>query len=105
MVLGRALVDADGVAHEMTGLLGHVTSFAVRRMNLGYRAATLLADGPLGRRGTVLRGHEFHYSVLAEPGADAPFATVTDAYRTPPIPSGGRRGHVTGSYFHVIATG
>ena len=28
MVLGRALEDADGVTHPMTGLLGHVTSFA-----------------------------------------------------------------------------
>src|SRR5690606_435248 len=34
MVLGAALEDAGGVTHAMTGLLGHVTSFARRKMNL-----------------------------------------------------------------------
>ena len=35
--------------HAMLGLLGHATSFAKRRMNLGYRQARLAADCPLGR--------------------------------------------------------
>ncbi|MGY3109846.1 cobyrinic acid a,c-diamide synthase [Bradyrhizobium sp. LM6.9] len=35
MVLGTALTDADGIRHEMTGLLGLETSFAKRRMHLG----------------------------------------------------------------------
>lgn len=103
MVLGRALVDADGVEHAMAGLLGVTTSFAVRRMTLGYRAATLAADGPLGPAGTRLRGHEFHYATVADPGADAPFATVADAYGSAPAPTGSRRGRVTGSFFHAIA--
>ena len=50
MVLGEALIDADGRRHPMAGLLPLVTSFAERRLSLGYRRATLLADGPLGRR-------------------------------------------------------
>src|SRR5690606_9318265 len=37
MVMGEALEDADGTTHRMLGLLGHSTSFAKRRMNLGYR--------------------------------------------------------------------
>ena len=49
MVLGRSLIDADGAAHAMAGLLGVETSFAKRKMNLGYRRAVLQADGPLGR--------------------------------------------------------
>ena len=36
-----ALTDADGIRHEMTGLLGLETSFAKRRMHLGYRLAEL----------------------------------------------------------------
>src|SRR5262249_9378438 len=36
MVLGKTLEDADGGTHEMLGLLGHSTSFAKRKMNLGY---------------------------------------------------------------------
>ena len=41
MVLGRGLEDADGVRHEMTGLLGLETSFATRKLHLGYRRARL----------------------------------------------------------------
>jgi cobyrinic acid a,c-diamide synthase len=103
MVLGRALIDAAGKRHEMAGLLSVVTSFARRRMRLGYRDATLLADGPLGLAGTRLRGHEFHYSTIAEPGEDQPFAQVADAHGGAPMPAGGRRGLVSGSYFHAIA--
>ena len=103
MVLGEALRDAAGEWHAMAGLLGHRTSFAKRRMNLGYRRATLLADGPLGPAGTVLRGHEFHYATVEDSGADAPFASLTDGLGQPLPPSGARRGRVSGSFFHAIA--
>ena len=103
MVLGRSLTDADGVAHAMAGLLGVETSFAKRRMNLGYRRAVLQADGPLGRAGAALTGHEFHYATVVSQGDDLPFAIVTDPHGSAPAPAGGRRGHVTGSFFHAIA--
>jgi cobyrinic acid a,c-diamide synthase len=103
MALGRGLIDADGVRHEMAGLLGLVSSFATRRMTLGYREATLLGDHPLGRKGARYRGHEFHYATIVEPGGDQPFAEVADAYGSPPTPAGGRRGFVSGSFFHLIA--
>ena len=51
MVLGESLEDADGVSHRMLGLLGHATSFAHRKLHLGYRQARLLADSPLGKAG------------------------------------------------------
>jgi cobyrinic acid a,c-diamide synthase len=105
MVLGRALEDADGVTHPMTGLLGHVTSFAKRRMNLGYRQARLLAESPIGPAGATVRGHEFHYSRLVEPGGDAPLAELADGLGAPLGPSGARRGRVSGSFFHAIAIG
>jgi cobyrinic acid a,c-diamide synthase len=103
MTLGQTLVDASGSTHEMAGLLSVRTSFAKRRMTLGYREAKLAADGALGPAGTFLRGHEFHYATIADPGADAPFAFVAGAYGGPPEPSGARRGFVTGSFFHAIA--
>src|SRR3546814_2033060 len=73
MVLGEALIDADGQAHAMAGLLGLVTSFAERRLHLGYRRARLLA--PLGGMpaGAMLNGHEFHYSAIVEQ-PDSPLA-------------------------------
>ena len=103
MVLGQALTDAEGRTHPMAGLLGHATSFAARRLHLGYRRARLLADGPLGPAGTWLRGHEFHYSTVSAPGADAPFATLEDAQGASLGEAGACRGLVSGSFFHLIA--
>ncbi len=70
MVLGESLEDAAGKSHAMTGLLGHATSFAKRKLHLGYRTARLLSDGVLGAKGTVVRGHEFHYASLTVAGDD-----------------------------------
>jgi cobyrinic acid a,c-diamide synthase len=103
MALGQSLIDASGVAHPMAGLLGVETSFAKRRMTLGYREARLTSDCALGSAGSVLRGHEFHYATIVASGADDPFALVRDVYGAPEAPAGSRRGRVTGSFFHVIA--
>lgn len=102
MALGAGLVDKDGVRHRMAGLLGLETSFAKRRMHLGYRLAELLAPIPGAEQGARLRGHEFHYAtILSQP--DAPLARVTDATGTEIPETGARRGRVTGTFFHMIA--
>ena len=103
MVLGEALEDGSGTSHRMAGLLGHVTSFAKRRLTLGYREARLLSDSPIGRSGQIVRGHEFHYSSLVEAGSDAPLVALSDARGASIGPAGGRRGRVTGTFFHAIA--
>jgi cobyrinic acid a,c-diamide synthase len=103
MVLGEWLEDPTGVRHRMAGLLGHGTSFAERRLTLGYRAARLLAGSVLGPEGAVLRGHEFHYSMLKQRGNDQPLADIVDGQGRHMGPAGGRRGYVTGAYFHAIA--
>ena len=103
MVLGERLEDAAGRHHPMTGLLGHATSFAKRKLHLGYRTARLLADGALGRGGASIRGHEFHYASLTSAGSDAPFAEITDSEGRALEKAGGRRGRVTGTFFHAIA--
>ncbi len=103
MVLGQVLEDADGVAHPMLGLLGHSTSFAKRRMNLGYREARLLGTCAIGRAGEAVRGHEFHYASVTDPGTDAPLAELFDGIGTALGPAGARRGLVSGTFFHAIA--
>jgi len=104
MVLGEGLTDANGMRHEMTGLLGLQTSFAKRRMHLGYRLAELTAGMPGHAQGARLRGHEFHYAtILAQP--DPPLAFVRDANGAEVAETGSRRGHVTGTFFHLIAEG
>jgi cobyrinic acid a,c-diamide synthase len=102
MALGAGLIDAEGVRHEMAGLIGLETSFAKRTMHLGYRLATLHAPIPGHAPGAALRGHEFHYTtILAQP--DEPLARVVDANGKDVPETGSRRGHVTGSFFHLIS--
>ena len=103
MVLGQSLEDGQGKQHEMTGLLGHSTSFAKRKLHLGYRSARLLSNSVLGRGGTALRGHEFHYATLTAAGDDDGFAECFDAEGRALGRSGGRRGRVSGAFFHAIA--
>jgi cobyrinic acid a,c-diamide synthase len=101
MVLGRGLVDAAGRRHAMAGLLPVETSFAARRLHLGYRAVRLLGGGPLGRAGQEFRGHEFHYaSLLAEDGPKL-FACA-EAGGTILPDCGCRAGTVAGSFIHLI---
>jgi cobyrinic acid a,c-diamide synthase len=102
MVLGAALTDAEGVRHEMAGLLGLETSYAKRRMHLGYRLAELVAPMPGHGPGARLRGHEFHYStIISQP--DTPLALVRDATGAIVAETGSRRGRATGTFFHLIA--
>jgi cobyrinic acid a,c-diamide synthase len=103
MVLGESIEDASGVSHGMTGLLGHATSFAQRKLHLGYREARLLAESPLGPEGSIVRGHEFHYATLTATGNDAPLAELADGQGQSLGTAGGRRGNVTGTFFHAIA--
>jgi len=101
MVLGEGLIDAEGTRHQMAGLLGLETSFADRRLTLGYREATLVADGPLGRAGTLFRGHEFHYATTLR-AAGSPMARLRDASSADLGPAGLISGTVSGSFFHLI---
>jgi cobyrinic acid a,c-diamide synthase len=103
MVLGERIIDAAGVSHAMSGLLGHATSFAERRLHLGYRQARLLAASPIGAAGSTLRGHEFHYAVLLSAPADAPLVALSDGGGAALGLAGSRRGRVTGTFFHAIA--
>ena len=101
MALGEALIDKEGTRHQMAGLLGLVTSYEKRKFHLGYRRAELQAPMPGFDSGAYLRGHEFHYStILDEP--DAPLARVMDADGNPVPETGSIKGHVTGTFFHLI---
>ncbi|MEM1235267.1 MAG: cobyrinic acid a,c-diamide synthase, partial [Pseudomonadota bacterium] len=96
MALGEALVDADGVSHEMAGLLPLVTSFAERRLHLGYRRLKA-RHGP-----QHWRGHEFHYATtLRADGTPAFDAWDAEGNALPPM--GLVEGRVSGSFAHIIA--
>ncbi|WP_299842456.1 cobyrinate a,c-diamide synthase [uncultured Paracoccus sp.] len=108
MTLGAGLVAADGTRHRMAGLLGLETSYAKRRMHLGYRLAARAARPLPGLADAAgLRGHEFHYAtILDQP--DAPLAEVRDANGDLVPETGSFRdsaggGRVSGTFFHLIA--
>ena len=85
----------------MVGLLNVETSFARRRLHLGYRRARLVADGVLGVRGGEVAGHEFHYASILSTG-DEPLVDCLDATGAAVPEAGARRGTVSGTFFHAI---
>jgi cobyrinic acid a,c-diamide synthase len=98
MVLGNALIDAKGQSHAMAGLLPLTTSFASRKLHLGYRQLTPI-NGPWKPK---LRGHEFHYSTIAGQAGGEPLFQASDATGADLGLQGQRLGKVMGSYNHVI---
>jgi cobyrinic acid a,c-diamide synthase len=102
MVLGAGLSDADGGRHAMAGLLPLETSFAERRLHLGYRQARLMGAGPLGAAGSAFKGHEFHYATVLEEVSEAPLFACRDALGAELGPAGAVRGRVMGSFVHLI---
>jgi cobyrinic acid a,c-diamide synthase len=101
MVLGDGVVDADGSRHAMAGLLKLETTFATRKLHLGYRQATqLTASGP-GKMAAKFRGHEFHYaSILKETGNK--LFRVEDALGEQVEEVGLVAGRTMGSFIHLI---
>lgn len=99
MVLGEALIDAEGAPHAMAGLLPIETSFAQRSLHLGYRH--LVHNGALPWA-NQLRGHVFHYSTVTLEGAADPLFSTRDSAGRQIGMLGLKRGRIMGSYAHVI---
>ncbi|MEC7762196.1 MAG: cobyrinate a,c-diamide synthase [Pseudomonadota bacterium] len=98
MVLGETLTDADGTVHEMAGLLGLATSFAARKLHLGYRRLT---SHWAALPGTYM-AHEFHYATTLK-AEGTPLFEAWDAEDTKLPPMGLIEGRVAGSFAHIIA--
>ncbi len=89
MVLFERLIDAQGLAHEMAGLLAGETAMQTSLQALGMQSLTL----PEG----TMRGHSFHYSKLTTQLAPR----LHTQHQRGRIGEGlyGRQG-LTASYFH-----
>ncbi|MEM1307181.1 MAG: cobyrinate a,c-diamide synthase, partial [Pseudomonadota bacterium] len=99
MVLGEALIDADGHQHAMLGMLPLTTSFAKRRRHLGYRVLSPRPGAPFTG---PLAAHEFHYATIVDEGSADRLFDAVDANGTACPPMGLRRDRVSGSFAHVI---
>jgi cobyrinic acid a,c-diamide synthase len=102
MVMGRGIVDAAGVRHAMLDLLPLETSFACRRLHLGYRDAQLAASGPLGAAGDRFRGHEFHFATIVTGDGGRPLFLCRDSEGCDCGAAGSHDGLVMGSFVHLI---
>ena len=96
MAMGEGLVDAYGTRHEMLGLLSLETSFANRKLNLGYRNLT-----PKRLWSIPLTGHEFHYATTLLANGD-PLFQATDAEGLQLPNMGLVNGTSSGSFAHII---
>ncbi|MEN5298700.1 cobyrinate a,c-diamide synthase [Brucella sp. TWI559] len=99
MVLGETLEDSSRVRHPMLGLLPLETSFAKRKMHLGYRKLEPLAGSPWQ---VPLSAHEFHYASIVREGEAERLFRVRDALGEELGEAGLRVGSVAGSFMHVI---
>jgi cobyrinic acid a,c-diamide synthase len=79
MYLTESIRDFDGGAHEMVGLFPAEAVMRKPGLTLGYRTVEVSQPCILGAHGTVLRGHEFHYSALSPKGPLNYACALTDA--------------------------
>ncbi len=95
-----ALAEAiDG--HAMTGVFPARAHMLQRRKALGYRQVELTADTPLGPAGTIIRGHEFHYSEMDLPQEVKRCYHLSRRGGVDLGREGYRVGNVLGSYVHL----
>jgi len=100
MTLGTRIIDSGGTAFDMAGLLDLETSFAARKLHLGYR--NLLATAQLGWLGNQpITGHEFHYTQATFENGD-PLFSARDMTGNVLGNMGLVKGSVAGSYAHII---
>ncbi len=59
-------IEYRGKVREMVGLFPHNIGFSSRIQGLGYRDVKTIKPSIFGVEGTLLTGHEFHYSYLKE---------------------------------------
>jgi cobyrinic acid a,c-diamide synthase len=104
MYLCRELEDTTGARHPMCGCFPFKSRVHADLTALGYREVQLTDDTLLGEKGSILRGHEFHYSDLSDASMTPSVDTVYGVgarkgeHRTA---EGYRRYQTLGSYIHL----
>jgi len=106
MYLGEKLILDNGT-FEMTGVLPIVFGFAKRPQGHGYTIIQVERDTPYFKAGTLIKGHEFHYSTVESwSGEDQNMAFAMS--RGSGIVSGRDglcRNNVLATYTHIHALG
>ncbi|OGQ99396.1 MAG: cobyrinic acid a,c-diamide synthase [Deltaproteobacteria bacterium RIFOXYD12_FULL_55_16] len=105
---GGFMYLSEGIAGDDLGVLPMAGVFPVtarmqkKRASLGYREVRLERDCFFGPAGTVLRGHEFHYSVIGEmPAHIERIYAVNSSADSDGSREGYRHNNVLGGYLHL----
>ena len=99
MYLGKSLSDLEGVTHPMVGVIPAESAMSQSRLTLGSREVESCSENPVLRTGQRARGHEFHWSTLAQqPRSEESVYKVVDQDTRP---DGFRTGNVWASYVHI----
>ena len=97
MYLSQGIIDDEETLQPMAGVFPVTARMQKRRAALGYREISLERDCFLGEKGTILRGHEFHYSAIDE--------MPESVERLYSVNNGAREGYsyknVIGGYMHL----
>ena len=106
MYLMDSLQDFAGVSHPMAGVFAGQAVMTEKLQMVGYVEAKLQKDSLLGRAGTKLKGHEFHFSKEREPIQQdkAPFI-FRKLRNNSEYPAGQQVKNVLGSYLHLHFAG
>jgi len=104
MYLCNEMKDPEGNTFPMVGCFPFRTEMQTRLRSLGYREITTTLASPMGTVGLVARGHEFHYSGIADEtehtGMNRIFA-VTERAGLPKEKTGFLKKSTLGSYIHL----
>jgi cobyrinic acid a,c-diamide synthase len=99
---GGFMLLAEAIEQRaMAGVFPAQAKMLSRRKALGYREVELSSDCLLGPAGTIVRGHEFHYSEMAPPQEIERVYLVKDRRGQPVAQDGCRIGKTLGSYIHL----
>jgi cobyrinic acid a,c-diamide synthase len=94
-------LSVDGVNHAMAGVLPLSMEMTKKLVQFGYVTVEFSEDCLLGHKGTVVRGHSFHYSRIAAQGDVATSYHVQYSMSGNEEIEGFRRGNVLASYIHL----
>jgi cobyrinic acid a,c-diamide synthase len=98
----HSLEDGQNNMYPMLGLFPIRARMQDRLRALGYREVNVRQDTLLGPAGTVIRGHEFHYSAIVDLPCDVPRVYSVQGRRLGPATLEGYAVHnVLASYVHL----
>lgn len=106
MYLTKGLVDFDGNFHPMCDIIPCQVQMNNKLQMVGYVEAEMQLDTVLGKIGTKIQGHEFHFSSeIIDEGMDingfSRAFTFTRMRNNAQYPAGFARGNILGSYLHL----